>query len=192
MGADADDNFWPQGMGTSAMTANIIQHRFGYGRVARSRRAILKFVNSPQNPTRIASNPWKMGRMLRETKSVVVKDVGALVKDAAVIVRTDFKGVNVEDMTNLRREIRNANGKYRVVKNTLAKIAFVEPGMDNFRGGFDGPSGFAFGFEHVQQIGAVNFDEVLLATARNDAGGIDAAATDALSVFDLEVLRSRL
>ncbi len=31
MGTDADDNFWPQGNGTSAVTANIIQHHLVMG-----------------------------------------------------------------------------------------------------------------------------------------------------------------
>ena len=66
MDGDVGDNRWPQGKSTSAVTANIIPHHLGYGRVTRRRRAMPKFVASPQNPTRIASNPWKIGRVLRQ------------------------------------------------------------------------------------------------------------------------------
>lgn len=91
--------------------------------------------------------------MRRDTKEQVVNDVGAFVKDASVIVRTDFTGVTVEDMTKLRRAIRKAKGSYRVIKNTLARISFSEPGMDVFTRKFEGPSGFAFGFDADAAIG---------------------------------------
>ena len=68
MGRDADDNFWPQGKGSSAVTTSIIPHKFGYGRVARKRRAIPKFADNRSNPARKASYPLKIGRMLRQNK----------------------------------------------------------------------------------------------------------------------------
>jgi len=68
MGTDADDNFWPEGNGASAMTGTIIPHKFGYGRVERRRRAIPEILNNRQNPARMASNPLKIGRMLRQPR----------------------------------------------------------------------------------------------------------------------------
>jgi hypothetical protein len=65
MGTNADDNFWPKGNGASAMTTSIIPHKFGYGRVARKRRAIPKILDNRQNSARMASNPVKIGQMLR-------------------------------------------------------------------------------------------------------------------------------
>jgi hypothetical protein len=50
------------------MTTSIIPHKFGYGRVARRRRAIPKTLDNRQNPARMASNPLKIGRMLRQTE----------------------------------------------------------------------------------------------------------------------------
>lgn len=73
MGTDADDNLWPQGKGTSAVTANIIQHQFGYGSVARRHRVIPKIVDNRPNSTRMASNPWKIGQMLRQTEKDLEK-----------------------------------------------------------------------------------------------------------------------
>jgi hypothetical protein len=68
MVTDADDNFWPQCNGASAMTTSIIPHKFGYGRVARKRRAIPKILDNRQNSARMASNPLKIGRMLRQPR----------------------------------------------------------------------------------------------------------------------------
>jgi hypothetical protein len=68
MGTDAGNIRWSEGKGSSAVTANIIQHHLGYWRVVRRRRAIPKFADNRPNPTRMASNPWKIDQMLRQTE----------------------------------------------------------------------------------------------------------------------------
>jgi len=57
-----------------------------------------------------------------EKSELVEKLHKELVKSSAVFV-TDYKGLTVEQVTQLRGGIRNAGGKYQVVKNTLLKIA---------------------------------------------------------------------
>jgi len=59
MGTDAGNNRWSEGKGSSAMTTSIILHNFGYGRVARRRRATLKILDNRPNPARMASNREK-------------------------------------------------------------------------------------------------------------------------------------
>ena len=53
-------------------------------------------------------------------------------KNAAAGVLVDYKGINVEDDTILRRELREANVDYSVVKNTLTRFAAKEIGFDAF------------------------------------------------------------
>lgn len=91
--------------------------------------------------------------MRRDDKHTVVSEVKEMVDSAKVIVRTDLAGVTVEGVTDLRRKIREASGKYRVVKNTLATRAFDAPEMESFREGFHGPSAFAFGFDDESAVG---------------------------------------
>jgi large subunit ribosomal protein L10 len=56
--------------------------------------------------------------------------------DSAIVV--DFKGLNVPQVTELRRQVRGARGQYRVVKNTLARRALkgtpFEPLTEFFQG----------------------------------------------------------
>ena len=62
--------------------------------------------------------------------------------DSAILV--DYKGLNVPQVTELRRQLRTAKASYRVVKNTLARRALkgtaIEP-LENF---FEGTTGVAY------------------------------------------------
>lgn len=51
---------------------------------------------------------------------------------------TDFKGMTVEELTNLRVSLRSAGGEYHVVKNTLARIALTGGTHDAIKDKFQG------------------------------------------------------
>lgn len=57
---------------------------------------------------------------------------------------TDYQGLNVADMTDLRNKLRNSNVQYLIAKNTLLKIAIKEAGYDNLDQFFSGPTAVAF------------------------------------------------
>ena len=61
--------------------------------------------------------------------------------DAAVL--TEYRGLTVSALTQLRRDL-GANAQYAVVKNTLAKIAVREAGLAQLEELFEGPSAIAF------------------------------------------------
>ena len=69
--------------------------------------------------------------MNRSEKAAIIEAIKAKADQASFAVLTDFKGMTVEELTNLRVSLRNAGGEYHVVKNTLARIALT--------GGFDDP-----------------------------------------------------
>ena len=62
--------------------------------------------------------------------------------DSAILV--DYKGLNVPQVTELRRQLRAAKASYKVVKNTLAKIAATEAGIEGFDDLLTGPTAIAF------------------------------------------------
>ncbi len=61
--------------------------------------------------------------MNRTEKAAIIKDIEDKVSSASLVVVSDFKGMTVEELTDLRIKIRNAGGTLCVVKNTLARIA---------------------------------------------------------------------
>ena len=61
-----------------------------------------------------------------EAKKVIVKQVNSLASDAISVGVAEYRGLTVEQMTNLRAAAIQANVPLRVVKNTLAKRALTE------------------------------------------------------------------
>ena len=54
-------------------------------------------------------------------KKEEVSALAAKMKEAKLVLLTDYRGINVEDVTNLRTELRNAKAEYKVIKNNIIK-----------------------------------------------------------------------
>ena len=85
--------------------------------------------------------------MNRSGKAVIIEAVKARAEKASFAVITDFKGMTVEELTNLRVVLRNAGGEYLVVKNTLARIALTDGTHNAIKDNFHDNCGVAFGFD---------------------------------------------
>jgi len=80
-------------------------------------------------------------------KKAVVAEVAEQMKLAKSIFLTDYKGLNVQEMNELRSAFSNVDVKYRVVKNTLAKLSSKEAGCEELSEYFVGPVGLVFGMD---------------------------------------------
>ena len=67
--------------------------------------------------------------MNRTEKEALVSELKAKLENATALYYTDFTGLNVKRMTDLRRRLRKANVEYVVIKNTLALRAVNESGL---------------------------------------------------------------
>jgi large subunit ribosomal protein L10 len=65
---------------------------------------------------------------------------------AKAAVLTDYRGLTVAQIQDLRGRMRGADVEYRVVKNTLARRAAVEAGHEGFQQSFSGPVAVAFSY----------------------------------------------
>lgn len=72
-----------------------------------------------------------------------VETITESLSNANGVFLTDFTGLSVEEMTQLRREFRKADVSYLVVKNTLAKRSCEQIGLDQMIPFLNGPTGFA-------------------------------------------------
>jgi large subunit ribosomal protein L10 len=66
---------------------------------------------------------------------------------ASIAISTEFRGVSVAEMAELRRELRAAGVEYLVVKNTLARIAADNAGVSGLSEVLQGPTAIAFGYD---------------------------------------------
>src|SRR5260221_11826722 len=62
--------------------------------------------------------------------------------DSAILV--DYKGLNVPQVTELRRQLRGAKAKYKVVKNTIARKAIKGTSFEPLEKFFEGATGVAY------------------------------------------------
>jgi len=77
--------------------------------------------------------------MKRNEKEQLVTELSTKIKDAKALYYTDFTGLNVKRMTDLRRKLKKAGVEYVVIKNTLALRAVNESGLVGTR--LKGPTG---------------------------------------------------
>ena len=73
-------------------------------------------------------------------KEEAVNSLAAELKDASLVLLVDYRGITVEDVTKLRKEVREANAEYKVIKNNIIKRALNangESGLDNL---LEGPT----------------------------------------------------
>jgi large subunit ribosomal protein L10 len=82
-----------------------------------------------------------------QEKQAIVEQLAERLRDAEAVYLTDFTGLNVKSMTDLRARLRRVGGEYLVVKNTLARRAFSGLDLPDIGGFFTGPTGLVIGRE---------------------------------------------
>lgn len=82
-----------------------------------------------------------------EMKKAQVTVLAEKFKKAKVVVLVDYRGINVEDDTKLRKTLREENSEYLVTKNSIIKFAAKEAGIEGFDTLLEGPTSVAIGYE---------------------------------------------
>jgi large subunit ribosomal protein L10 len=81
-----------------------------------------------------------VGRAEKSTSIAEFREKLSGVRGAVV---TDFRGLSVADITELRSLLRKSEVEYRVVKNTLARLAVKDTGFEGLAAYFEGPTAIA-------------------------------------------------
>jgi large subunit ribosomal protein L10 len=129
--------------------------------------------------------------MARPDKAAAVAEIVDSFNDSAGAVLTEYRGLTVKQLQDLRRAL-GENANYAVVKNTLTKLAAKEAGVEGFDDLLNGPTAIAF----------INGDLVEAAKGLRDfakanpalvikGGFVDGASMDAKEIAKLADLESR-
>lgn len=82
--------------------------------------------------------------MPRPEKVQAVKDIRERLEDADAIFLTEYRGLSVKAVQDLRRALREAGADYKVVKMTLTKLAAADAGIEGMEEFLTGPTAIAF------------------------------------------------
>ncbi|MBD3289888.1 50S ribosomal protein L10 [candidate division KSB1 bacterium] len=85
--------------------------------------------------------------MPRPDKEQKVTEITEKISEAKSILLTDYKGLDVEKISDLRSQLREASVEYKIVKNTLTKISVENLGYKELIEFLDGPTAIAFGLD---------------------------------------------
>ena len=85
--------------------------------------------------------------MPTERKVKSVETLSKLLSDCTIAISTDFTGMSVGSMTDLRRALRDNGVQYKVIKNNLLYLAADDAGKPLVKDIVEGATGMAFGFD---------------------------------------------
>src|ERR1700736_5626931 len=96
-----------------------------------------------------AGRIFLLPRAKKEQKAEQVELLTEKLKKAKVAVLTDYRGLTVKQMQDLRGKLRTGDVEYRVVKNTLARRAADAAGYAALESELKGPIAIAFGYDDL-------------------------------------------
>ncbi|NLP41916.1 MAG: 50S ribosomal protein L10 [Veillonellaceae bacterium] len=79
-------------------------------------------------------------------KQALVEELKEKLSNTKGAVLTNYRGLNVAQDTKLRRKLREAGVEYRVIKNTMMRIAAKEVGLEGLEESLEGPTAIAISF----------------------------------------------
>lgn len=84
--------------------------------------------------------------MNRTEKEQVISELHKRVEQFRAVALTNYRGLNVEQMTQLRRRLREEKISYNVVKNTMMKLAAKGTDLEKVNDYFEGPTAVAISY----------------------------------------------
>lgn len=73
-------------------------------------------------------------------KEEEVKNLASKMKEASIVLLVDYRGINVSDVTELRKAVRETGAEYSVIKNNITRRALKECGIDSLDEALEGPT----------------------------------------------------
>ena len=134
-----------------------------------------------------------------EIKQPIVEEISAGIKDAQSVVLVDYRGLTVEEDTELRKQLRAAGVTYKVYKNTMMNFAFKGTDFEGLAPYLNGPSAMAYSTSDATAPARVIAEFAKKAKALEIKAGVvegnvyDAKGMEAIaSIPSRDVLISRL
>jgi large subunit ribosomal protein L10 len=87
--------------------------------------------------------------MSREKKAEIIDSIEEEFNKCTIGILTDYRGLGTTQLTAVRRKVQETGGDYKVVKNTLARLAATKTGKEDLVESLVGPIAIAFGYDDI-------------------------------------------
>ena len=128
---------------------------------------------------------------IQQHKRAAVQQLKETFAGSPSLIFTDYRGLNVQQITELRRSLREHNGDYRVVKNNYAKIALAQMGLDFEEAFLTDPTAVALSKADIGPVAKVLFEFSKESSLRVKGGVIAGRSLAAEAVEAISRLPSR-
>ena len=129
--------------------------------------------------------------MPTEAKQAAVAELAELLKEADTTIVSDHRGLSVADLLKVRRELREKDITYRIIKNRLAKIAAEQAGRAELIPLLMGPSAIAFGAADESTLAKGLLDATKPYKVEIRGAGMNGETVDGAAVTALAALPGR-
>ena len=127
-----------------------------------------------------------------DQKKNEVSELAEKIKTAKLVLLADYRGVNVEDITSIRANLRKTNSEYKVIKNNITRRALKECGYEGLDELLEGPTAVLLGYEDYLEPSKVIYEYTKDHDFYKIKGGIiDGKIVSAEEIITLAKLPSR-
>jgi len=99
-----------------------------------------------------------VAKKIQESKTKAIGELKESFSNAQDFIFTDYRGLTVEQITNLRKNLRAKQVEYKVVKNNFARIAFEQLSAPDVSAYFVGPTAVAIAPRDSSEVAKILFD----------------------------------
>jgi large subunit ribosomal protein L10 len=99
-----------------------------------------------------------IAKKIQDSKVKAIGELKESLSNAQDYIFTDYRGLTVQQITNLRKQLRTKDVEYTVVKNNFAKIAFEQLGTPDVSAYFVGPTAVAITPRDANEVAKIFFD----------------------------------
>ena len=134
-----------------------------------------------------------MKEAILQQKQGIVEDIKTKFETCKSAVLIDYRGLTVEEVTNLRNKFREAGVEYRVLKNTMIRRAVDALGMEGLEPVLEGPTAVAFGMEDAVAPAKI-ISDFIKETEKTEikAGVLEGKVVDVAALPSREVLLAKV
>ena len=131
--------------------------------------------------------------MKKEDKAKIIEKIQGDLSKSKVMIAADYRGLSAAEMTNLRKQLREAGVVFHVVKNTLTKLAATKEGKAGLETLLKGPTAIAFGLkdEAATAKALVNYIRSTRSTLQIKGGFLSQKVLTPAEVQSLALLPSK-